>query len=72
MITGASRGTGLKAARQLAAKGANVMIVARDVERLRDGVSSLKTAALSPETQRFHFIAADLTDVLARAMRIIR
>lgn len=62
LITGASRGTGLEAARQLAAKGANVMMVARDAKRLRDGVSSLKTAALSPETQRFQFISADLTD----------
>lgn len=31
-------------------------------KRLRDGVGSLKTAALSPETQRFQFVSADLTD----------
>ncbi|KAJ4413453.1 hypothetical protein N0V82_008527 [Gnomoniopsis sp. IMI 355080] len=62
LITGASRGTGLEAARQLAAKGANVVIVARDAERLRDGIGLLKKAALSLETQRFHCIPADLTD----------
>ena len=62
LITGASRGTGLEAARQLAAKGANVMIVARDAKRLHDGVNSLRAAALSPESQRFQFIPADLTD----------
>lgn len=67
LITGASRGTGLEAARQLAAKGANVMMVARDAERLRDGVNSLKTAALSPETQRFQFIPAELMDAEACA-----
>lgn len=37
------------------------MIVARDAKRLHDGVQCLKTAALSPGTQRFHFISADLT-----------
>ncbi|KAL2276727.1 hypothetical protein FJTKL_00512 [Diaporthe vaccinii] len=67
LLTGASRGTGLEAARQLAAKGANVMMVARDAERLRDGVNSPKTAALSSETQRFQFIPADLTDAEACA-----
>lgn len=62
LVTGASRGTGLEAARQLAAKGANVVIVARNAKRLRDGVVSLGEAALSPETQRFQYIPADLTD----------
>lgn len=41
------------------------MIVARDAKRLRDGVSSLMTAALCPEDQRFQFIPADLTDAEA-------
>lgn len=38
------------------------MIVARDAKRLREGVVCLREAALSPETQRFQFIPADLTD----------
>lgn len=38
------------------------MMVARDARRLRDGIDSLKKAALLPETQRFHYIPADLTD----------
>lgn len=41
------------------------MIVARDAKRLRDGVNSLMTAALCPETQCFQFIPADLTDAEA-------
>lgn len=36
------------------------MIVARDAERLREGIVSLKLAALSSENQRFHYISADL------------
>ncbi|KAF3061091.1 3-ketodihydrosphingosine reductase tsc10 [Daldinia childiae] len=54
LITGGSRGLGLNAARQLAEKGANVIIVARNEAKLQEG-------ARSPETQRFHYISADVT-----------
>ncbi|OTB08994.1 hypothetical protein M426DRAFT_316285 [Hypoxylon sp. CI-4A] len=60
-ITGGSRGTGLAAARILAGKGANVVIIARGKDRLIEGVEHIRQGALNPETQRFHYISADLT-----------
>lgn len=39
LITGGPTGLGLNAARQLAEKGANVIIVARDVTRLQEGIA---------------------------------
>lgn len=53
---------GRSAARQLAEKGANVIVVARNVARLEEAVSELKAAAKSPQTQRFHHIAADVSE----------
>ncbi|KAI1651744.1 NAD(P)-binding protein [Daldinia loculata] len=61
LITGGSRGLGLNAARQLAEKGANVIIVARNEAKLQEGVSYISKGARSPETQRFHYISADVT-----------
>jgi 3-dehydrosphinganine reductase len=52
---------GLSAAQQLAAKGANLILVARGEANLRSAVESLKPLALNPESQRFTYIAADLT-----------
>ncbi|POS71718.1 hypothetical protein DHEL01_v209888 [Diaporthe helianthi] len=70
LITGASRGTGLEAARQLAEKGASVVIVARDESRLRAGVEYVRAAAVSRDQQRFHHISADLTSP-AEAARVV-
>ncbi|KAI1133203.1 NAD(P)-binding protein [Nemania abortiva] len=61
LITGGSKGLGLNAARQLAEKGASVIIVARDVDHLRDGIAYISKGALKPEAQRFHYISADVT-----------
>ncbi|KAI0846780.1 NAD(P)-binding protein [Daldinia vernicosa] len=61
LITGASRGLGLSAARQLAEKGANIVIVARNEAKLQEGVAYISKGARSPETQRFHYISADVT-----------
>ncbi|KAI0470516.1 NAD(P)-binding protein [Xylariaceae sp. FL0804] len=63
LITGASRGLGRSAARQLAEKGANVMIVARNEDVLREGLAHVSKGARSPETQRFHSTTADVTTV---------
>ncbi|KAK3332973.1 hypothetical protein B0T19DRAFT_490771 [Cercophora scortea] len=60
LITGASTGLGLHAAQQLAAKGANVIIVARSPATLQAGLEQIKKSARSP-TQRFHQIEADVT-----------
>ncbi|ROV99669.1 hypothetical protein VSDG_02980 [Cytospora chrysosperma] len=67
LITGGSRGTGLEAGRQLAAKGANVVIVARDQKKLQEGIAYISAGAASPETQRFHQISADLAGAEACA-----
>ncbi|RFU29433.1 hypothetical protein B7463_g6889, partial [Scytalidium lignicola] len=60
LITGASEGMGRSAAIQLAAKGANVIIVSRNVPRLEGALDDVKAAALNPESQFFHYISADL------------
>ncbi|KAH9909593.1 NAD(P)-binding protein [Xylariomycetidae sp. FL2044] len=61
LITGGSKGLGLNAARQLAEKGANVIIVARDQSHLDKGIAFVSEGACSPSTQRFHTISADVT-----------
>ncbi|KAI8670521.1 hypothetical protein NCS57_00523700 [Fusarium keratoplasticum] len=61
LITGGSRGLGLAAACQLAAKGANVIIAARDVAVLKDAFDQISQCALSIDDQRFHYLQADVT-----------
>jgi 3-dehydrosphinganine reductase len=61
---------GLAVARQLAEKGANVVIVARDENRLLHGVEYVKSGALNPDIQRFHQISADLTSS-SEAIRVV-
>ncbi|VUC33994.1 unnamed protein product [Clonostachys rosea] len=70
IITGGSSGMGLELGRQLAAKGANVVIVARRQDRLLKGLEIIEEAALDKKTQRFHQISADLT-VASEAVRIV-
>jgi 3-dehydrosphinganine reductase len=60
LLTGASEGMGLSVAQKLAAKGANVVIVSRDVAKLQDAVQAIKASARNPSTQRFHYISADV------------
>lgn len=59
VITGGSQGTGRSAARILASKGANVLIVARGVEKLKETIEYITPAAVRP-SQRFQYISADL------------
>ncbi|KAF3003336.1 hypothetical protein E8E14_000844 [Neopestalotiopsis sp. 37M] len=70
LVTGGSRGMGLAAAHQLAAKGANVVIVARDQSKLLDGLTHVKSGAANPDQQRFHQIAADLSSA-SEALRVV-
>lgn len=72
MIAGGSKGTGLEAGRQLAAKGGNIILVARDSQRLRDGIEYVKAGVTQKHAtgaagtqQRFHTITADLTSAQA-------
>ncbi|KAL8766545.1 MAG: hypothetical protein Q9209_006688 [Squamulea sp. 1 TL-2023] len=60
LITGGSQGLGRSAARLLAQKGANVVIAARNVQRLEEALEHI-TAGATNKSQRFHFISADLT-----------
>ncbi|KAK6853587.1 hypothetical protein PG995_010399 [Apiospora arundinis] len=62
LMTGASEGTGLSAARIFASKGANVVIVSRTQAKLDDAIKSIKTQAKSPDSQRFHIISADVSE----------
>ncbi|KAK3380965.1 hypothetical protein B0H63DRAFT_434338 [Podospora didyma] len=70
LITGGSTGLGLSAAKQLAAKGANVVVVARNPTNLQAAVEQIRQAARSPDAQRFHYVSADVTtaDACARVV----
>ncbi|KAF2973399.1 hypothetical protein GQX73_g147 [Xylaria multiplex] len=61
LITGASEGMGRSAARQLAGKGANVILVSRSAKKLEEAMAEVKAAARNPHTQRFHYITADVS-----------
>lgn len=59
IVTGGSQGLGLAFAKQLASKGANVVIVARNVSKLRAALTDIKTHAKTPK-QRFESLSYDL------------
>ncbi|KAI0804123.1 hypothetical protein GGR55DRAFT_659911 [Xylaria sp. FL0064] len=61
LITGASEGMGRSVARQLAEKGANVILVSRSANKLEEAMAAAKAAARNPQTQRFHYITADVS-----------
>jgi NAD(P)-dependent dehydrogenase (short-subunit alcohol dehydrogenase family) len=58
VITGASSGVGLAAARQLAAQGEQVVVVGRDPGRLGAAMAAVRAAATGPEPAEFR---ADFT-----------
>ncbi|KAM4057075.1 short chain dehydrogenase [Hirsutella rhossiliensis] len=61
LLTGASEGMGLSAAQKLAARGANIILVSRSVDKLKEALASVQAAAKNPSTQRFHYISADVS-----------
>ncbi|KAI0436717.1 hypothetical protein F4803DRAFT_207921 [Xylaria telfairii] len=71
VVTGGSSGMGLAVARQLAAKGANVLVVARDKSKLLQALAYLEREATNPQTQRFYAVSADLT-VPSEASRVVQ
>src|SRR3954469_25106071 len=66
VITGASSGVGLAAARQLAAQGEQVVVVGRDPGRLGAAMAAVRAAATGPEPAEFR---ADFT-VLAEVREL--
>ncbi|KAL4755035.1 3-ketodihydrosphingosine reductase tsc10 [Aspergillus terricola var. indicus] len=61
VITGGSEGMGKAVACQLAQKGANIVIVARTLQKLEEAIEAIKCSATNVSKQRFHHISADLT-----------
>jgi len=61
---------GLEVGRQLAEKGANIVIVARDQDKLSQAIEYIKQGALNPSIQKFHHISADLT-LASESVRVI-
>ncbi|KAF4636351.1 hypothetical protein G7Y89_g1729 [Cudoniella acicularis] len=62
LLTGASEGMGKSVAKQLAQKGANVIIVARNVGKLEEALVQVKASAANPSSQRFQYISADVSE----------
>ena len=60
VITGASQGLGLSAAQKLASKGANIVIIARDVGKLERAIEIIRASALR-RNQKFMHLSYDLT-----------
>ncbi|KAL8719995.1 MAG: hypothetical protein Q9181_007980 [Wetmoreana brouardii] len=60
LVTGGSQGMGRSVARLLAQKGANVVVVARNIQRLEEALEHVSAGAIQ-KCQRFHTISADLT-----------
>ncbi|KAI1448215.1 NAD(P)-binding protein [Annulohypoxylon stygium] len=61
LITGASEGMGRSAALQLAAKGANIILVSRSAPKLETALADVKAAARDPSSQRFTYLTADVS-----------
>ncbi|KAL8695684.1 MAG: hypothetical protein Q9201_007985 [Fulgogasparrea decipioides] len=60
LVTGGSQGMGRSVARLLAQKGANIVIVARNIQRLEEALEYVSAGAIH-KSQRFYTISADLT-----------
>lgn len=60
ILTGGSQGLGLALGKKLAARGANVVIVARDEEKLASALAEIEDSAHDP-AQRFLSLSYDLT-----------
>ncbi|KAF8248077.1 NAD(P)-binding protein [Wilcoxina mikolae CBS 423.85] len=60
VVTGGSQGMGKSVAILLAKRGASIVIVARNQERLDTALEEIRAAALNP-TQKFLAVSADLT-----------
>ncbi|KAF2746549.1 3-ketodihydrosphingosine reductase, Tsc10 [Sporormia fimetaria CBS 119925] len=61
LLTGGSYGMGRSIAALLSARGAHLILVARDPQKLHSALAFAKSHAKNPSTQRFHYISADVT-----------
>ncbi|RMZ71343.1 short-chain dehydrogenase [Pyrenophora seminiperda CCB06] len=61
LLTGSSQGMGSEVACLLSARGANLVLVARTAKNLETAVQRARLCAKNPSTQRFTYIAADVT-----------
>lgn len=71
VITGASSGVGLAAARQLAAGGDQVVVVGRDPGRLGAAMAQVRAAATGPEPDEFRADFTVLGEVRELAERLL-
>lgn len=62
MITGGSSGIGLALAKEYVVKGAHVTLIARDVSKLRQAISSLEKIAPRNESRILSFLSLDLSN----------
>jgi 3-dehydrosphinganine reductase len=60
IITGGSQGLGLSLAKQLSSKGANIVIIAQDPQKLQNAINAIKACAANPTTQNFLHLSFDL------------
>lgn len=65
LIPGGSSGIGLALSRQLAARGANVWILSRYLEKLEPALASIKAVASNPGGQQFGLLSVDAKDEAA-------
>jgi len=70
LLTGGSDGLGRSVAKILAQKGASIVVVARNVEKLDATITELKAHATRPESQRFHSISSDVSKA-GEAIRVV-
>lgn len=70
LVTGASRGLGLAVARELAARGARLILLARDGPELETAARDLRARGAEVETVRGDVTAAEFEEVLERAAQL--
>lgn len=60
VVTGGSQGLGLSLAKQLAAKGANIVVVAQTVSKLENALKMITSSARDSSSQKFKYLSYDL------------
>jgi NAD(P)-dependent dehydrogenase (short-subunit alcohol dehydrogenase family) len=71
VVTGASSGVGLAAARKFAAEGDQVVVVGRNPQRLADAVTQVRAAATGPAPEEFQADFESLAEVRTLAEHLL-